>query len=135
MLEELCRKASVRTEKQGNLSVDMASVKMGYRHRRGSHRSLAVDLSVVTRRNFRTVATEPNPACWKSAVAPPLGNSRFLQQTQRSAAGTDKNELGLNGPLLAARFVPDLQTPQIPITLQILHSIEKMNGKSISPTE
>src|SRR5277367_5638892 len=123
MLEELCRKASVRTEKQGNLSVDMASVEMGHRHRRGSHRSLAVDLSVVTRRNFRTIATEPNSAYWKSAVAPPLGNAGFLQQGQRSATGANKNELGLNDPVLTARFVPDLQHPQIPITLQILHSI------------
>src|SRR3984957_5936729 len=113
----------------------MASVEMGHRHRRGSYRSLAVDLSVVTRRNFRSIATEPNPAYWKSAVAPPLGNSRFLQQRQRSAAGTDENELGLNDPVLAARFVPDLQTPQIPITIQILNSIEKMNSKSNSSTE
>src|ERR1700723_709799 len=113
----------------------MASVEMGHRHRRGSNGSLSVDLSVVTRRNFRTIATEPNPAYWKSAIAPPLGNAGFLQQTQRSAAGTDKNELGLNDAVLAARFVPDLQIPQIPITIQILHSIEKMNGKSISPTE
>src|ERR1700677_4637931 len=113
----------------------MASVEMRYRHRRGSHRSFAIDLSVVTRRNFRTITTEPNPAYWKSAVAPPLGNAGFLQQTQRSAAGTDKNELGLNDPVLAGRFVSDLQTPQIPITIQILHAIEKMNGKSISPTE
>src|ERR1700733_14208872 len=54
---------------------------------------------------------------------------------QRSAAGTDENELGLNDPMLAARFLSDLQTPQIPITSHVLNSIEKMNSKAIFPME
>jgi hypothetical protein len=85
----------------------------------------------VTRTNVWPIATQPDPAYGKPTVAAALGNPGFLQQVQRSAAGTEKNELSLNDPMLSALFIPDLQPPCIAMTLQILHPIEKMNGKSI----
>src|ERR1700683_1391317 len=64
-------------------------------------------------------------------VALAFGNPGFLQQWQRSAAGADEDEFGLDIPLLSAFFVPDSHTPQPSITAQILHSAEKVNAESI----
>jgi hypothetical protein len=71
--------------------------------------------------------SQPDSAHRKPGVAPTLGNPGFLQQWQRSAAGTDKNEFGLDIPVVAAFFFPNAHTPSIPITAQILHSTEKVN--------
>src|ERR1700720_3780198 len=100
---------------------------MGYGHRRRSHRGFAIYLGVVARSNLGIVAAKPDSAHRKPGVAPTLRDPGFLQQRQRSAAGADKNEFGLDIPVLAAVFVPNLHTPKIPITAQILHSIEKLN--------
>jgi hypothetical protein len=54
-----------------------------------------------------------------------------LQQWQRSAAGADEDEFGLDIPLVTAFFVPDSHTPQISITAQIVQSPENVNAKSI----
>ena len=57
----------------------------------------------------------------------PFGDIGFLQQWQRPTASADENELGSDVSLLAALFIPDSHTPEIPITAQILHSMEKVN--------
>ncbi len=100
---------------------------MGYGHRRRSHRGFAVHLGIVAGRNLRIVAAKPDSAHRKPGVAPPLGDPGFLQQWQRSAAGADENEFGLDIPVLTAFFVPNPHTPQVAITAQILHSIEKVD--------
>src|ERR1700688_169712 len=101
MLEKLRRKTRIRPEKQRNLSSDMACIEMGYGHGRRSHRGFAIYLGIVARSNLGIVAAKPNSAYRKPGVAPALGNPGFLQQWQRSATGADKDEFGLDIPLLA----------------------------------
>jgi hypothetical protein len=46
---------------------------------------------------------------------------------QRSAAGADENELGLNIPVLAGFFVPNSHTPSVSVTAQILDPMVKVD--------
>src|ERR1700694_3072469 len=54
---------------------------------------------------------------------------------QRSAAGTDENEFGLDVAVLTAFFVTDPHPPQLPVTEQILYSAEKANGEPLLVAE
>src|ERR1700686_107879 len=110
MLEKLRRKTRVRPEKQRNLSFDVACIEMGYGHRRRSYRGLTVHLGIVAGRNIRIVAAKPDSPHRKPGITSPLGNPGFLQQRQRSASA-DKNEFGLDIPVLTAFFVPNPNTP------------------------
>src|ERR1700730_3138225 len=111
MLEKLRRKTRIRPEKQRYLSFDVASIEMGYGHRRRSYRGFTVHFGIVAGRNLRIVAAKPDSAHRKPGIASPLGNPGFLQQRQRSAASADKNEFGLDIPVLTAFFVPNPNTP------------------------
>src|ERR1700733_9732874 len=127
MLKKLRRKARIRPEQQRDLSFDVACIEMWYRHRRGSHRGFTVHLGIVAGRDLRIVAAQPDSTHRKSSVASPFRNSGFLQQSQRSTASTEKDELGSDIPARTTLFVPYLHTPPIAITAQILHSLEKVN--------
>src|SRR5215467_11620942 len=85
---------------------------------------------MVAGSHLRIVAAKPDATHRKPGVAPPLGNPGFLQQRQRSAASTDEHKWGLDLPVLTAFFVPQPYTPEIPITSQILHAMEKVDGES-----
>src|SRR5580658_9285553 len=98
MLEKLRRKASIRPEKQRNLPFDVACIEMGYGHRRRSYRGFTVHFGIVPGRNFGIVAAKPDSTHRKPSVASSLGDPGFLQQWQRSAASTDKNEFGEDIP-------------------------------------
>src|ERR1700678_4838405 len=103
---------------------------MGHGHRRRSDRGLAVNLGIVARRNPGIVTSKPHPAHREPGVASAFGNLRFLQQWQRSTAGTQEDKFGPDLPVLTCFFISNLQTPAIPVTEQILHSMEKVDGKA-----
>ena len=60
---------------------------------------------------MRNFVEKPDPAHRKPGATSRLGNPGFLQQGQRSAAGTDENKLGLDISVLTGLFIPNLQTP------------------------
>ncbi len=113
----------------------MARIEMGDGHGGRSYGSFAVHLGIVTGSNRRIVAAKPDSAYRKPRIAPPLGNTRFLQQGQRSAASTDENEFGFDITMLAALLVPYPYTPKLPVTAQVLHAAEKANGESLLALE
>src|SRR5260370_32210515 len=104
---------------------------MRYWHRRPSSRCLSSKFRIQACPNCRIVAAKPDTTHREPGVALTFGNLGFLQQWERSAASTDEDESGLDIPLLTTFFVPDANTPQTPITAQILHSTEKVNPESI----
>src|SRR5258705_624614 len=84
---------------------------MRHRNRRRAHRRLAVDFGMVALVDLGIVATEPDSANWEAAIASALWDAGFLQQWQRAAACTDKDELGLHRPFLAAIEIVNLDAP------------------------
>ena len=97
--EELGRPARVRAEQQALLVVDDASIQVRHRHRRCAHCGLPVHLGgvlldeveLVQRRNAPDTGNPPKPFG--------LGDTRLLQQVQRTATGTDEHEPGCDGEL------------------------------------
>jgi len=80
LLYKLAREASIGAEQQRPLAADDASVEMRHRHRRRTHRCLAVDLRMMTAGDVRSIAAQPDAADGKAAVPSALRYLRFLQQ-------------------------------------------------------
>lgn len=91
-----------RTEQQNRLAVDHAGVEVRHRHRRRTHRSLAVDLGQVALDHVRVGGGEERTAHREAGVAFGLGDAGHLQQLQRAAAGADEDEPGLDAGFLVA---------------------------------
>src|SRR5215472_3252346 len=109
----------------------MPRVKVRHRHWRRTHRRFAVYLSVMARRNLRLIAPEPDAAHWEARVAAPLGDSRFLQQRQRSAAGANEDKLRANLALVSSRFIADFEDPLSAVAFHILHAARKVNREAV----
>jgi hypothetical protein len=126
MLEKLRRKARIRPEKQGTFPSTWRVSRWGTDIGGDPTEALPYTLA-LWREETSDCRSEARLHSPESRRSPALGNSGFLQQWQRSAAGADENEFGPDIPVLAAFFVPDPHTPSIPITAQILHSMEKVD--------
>ena len=75
----------------------------------------AIDLRMMALVDAGVVAAQPNAAHREPGIAVALGNARFLQQRQRSAAAAQEYELGSDIPVLAGLFVPGAHAPPIAI--------------------
>jgi hypothetical protein len=105
----------------------MTGIEMGHRHGRGSDGGLPVHFGVVTGRDVRPVTAKPQAAHREPAVTRGLRDPGFLQQVQRSAAGADEYETGLNVLVLAGSFIPDSHAPSIAIAAHVLDSGMKVH--------
>src|SRR5882672_11393644 len=84
---------------------------MRHRHRRRTHRRLAVNFGMVALVDFGIVAAQPDSTDREAAIAVALGNTGFLQQGQRAAACADEHEFRLYRSLLAALEIVNIDTP------------------------
>src|SRR5580700_1338834 len=128
MLQELRGEPGVRSKEHRNLAVNVAGIQVGNGHRRRADGCFAIDLCVVPGSNFVIIATKPNSAYWETRIPVALGNTRFLQERQRAAAGTDKYEFRVDlrcfsRHLVAYRDIPASSRPRSRRPLQTLHSM------------
>jgi hypothetical protein len=87
VLQKLAREARIGTEQQRPVAANDTGVEVGHRHRRRTHRSLAVDLRFMTARDVRRVAAQPDAADGKAAIPSAFRDLGFLQQRQRLNRG------------------------------------------------
>ena len=111
-------------------------IEVGHRHRRRTHRSLAVDFRVVPVDQFRLITTQPLPAHRETAEALRLGNARLLQKGQRPTARPKEDELRVDRPLCPVALVLNVNVPaQIRTAIQPVDSVINVDGHTVLPSQ